>query len=101
MIIPIDEGDALYLRRLMFEIDSYKTIISVLANCDSHSEWHDKKYEEVCKEIQELNAEYGIVLDYIKAKYVPIEKRKEENHMHIDLLSCRIRIEECDNDESA
>ena len=97
MHIKIDEGDALYLRRLLFEIDGYKAIISVLANCDCQNEWHDQKYEEACSMLEQLNAEYNIALDEIKARYIPEDMRDDSHHMTIDYRNYEIVIEECGN----
>lgn len=94
MHIKIDESDALYLRRLLFEIDGYKAIISVLANCDCQNEWHDQKYEEACSMLEQLQAEYNIALDEIKMRYIPEDMRSEKYHMTIDYRNYEIVAEE-------
>lgn len=97
MHIKIDEGDALYLRRLLFEVNGYKVIISVLANCDCQNEWHDQKYEEACSMLEQLNAEYNIALDEVKARYIPENIRDDNHNMYIDYRNNEIVIEECVN----
>ena len=97
MHIKIDERDALYLRRLLFEIDGYKTIISVLANCDCQNEWHDQKYEEACSMLEQLQAEYNVAIDEIKRHYIPESMRNERHHMTIDYRNYEIVIKECDS----
>lgn len=97
MHIKIDRDYALYLRRLLFEIDGQKAIISVLANCDCQNEWHDQKYEEACAMLTQLQTEYNIALDEIKSRYIPANMRDERHNMTIDYRNNEIIVEECDS----
>lgn len=96
MNIPIDMNDALYPRRLLFEIAGYKTIVSVLANCDSTTEWHDRKYEETCRDLTIAQTEYDLAMDAIRDKYIPNELRTPNHKFHIDFQDYVIVVEECD-----
>lgn len=97
MHIKIDRDCALYLRRLLFEIDGQKAIISVLANCDAQNEWHDQKYEEACYKLTHLQTEYDAALDEIKSMYLPSDVRDNKHNMTIDYRKCEIVVEECDS----
>lgn len=97
MHIKIDESYALYLRRLLFEIDGQKAIISVLANCDAQNEWHDQKYEEACYKLTHLQTEYDAALDEIKSMYLPSDVRDNRHNMTIDYRNYEIIVEECDS----
>ena len=94
MHIKVDECDALYLRRLLFEIDGQKAIISVLANCDSHTEWHGQKYEEACHDLTAVQTEYDLALDGIRDKYVPDDLRDDKHTFRVDFKTNEIVIEE-------